>query len=331
MEITMEARAFKSSCLVSEAALKPVNAQPLGLGEDNLFLSSAAALDDFSVDQFFDLDGLSEEEEEEENKSSSLSSSSSSLSLSLHDQIDEGSSFSGDFPCIDFPGSFSVADGLAIPAEDMKELELWSHLMDGALHEDIFACPASNPSFIPGPNRVHFEPKNKPALVDATRFPPPVLTRPRSKRPRSIAGSWSSSYLLEPESSFSTDERGLVRVNGPGLTKNTKKGVERMKKSSAAKEDGDSAVEPAQQRKCTHCQVQKTPQWRTGPLGPKTLCNACGVRFKTGRLFPEYRPACSPTFSSEVHSNSHRKVVEMRKRKMSEPTESGLAPTILSC
>ncbi|MCL7036305.1 hypothetical protein MKW94_029484 [Papaver nudicaule] len=68
-------------------------------------------------------------------------------------------------------------------------------------------------------------------------------------------------------------------------------------------------------RKCTHCLSEKTPQWRAGPLGPKTLCNACGVRYKSGRLVPEYRPACSPTFTTELHSNSHKKVLEMRKLK----------------
>ncbi|EHA8590680.1 GATA transcription factor 2 [Cocos nucifera] len=67
-----------------------------------------------------------------------------------------------------------------------------------------------------------------------------------------------------------------------------------------------------QPRRCTHCLSQKTPQWRAGPLGPKTLCNACGVRFKSGRLLPEYRPAKSPTFVSYKHSNSHKKVMEMR-------------------
>lgn len=66
-------------------------------------------------------------------------------------------------------------------------------------------------------------------------------------------------------------------------------------------------------RKCTHCEVTKTPQWREGPMGPKTLCNACGVRYRSGRLYPEYRPAASPTFVASVHSNSHKKVVEMRK------------------
>lgn len=67
--------------------------------------------------------------------------------------------------------------------------------------------------------------------------------------------------------------------------------------------------------KCLHCGSEKTPQWRAGPCGPKTLCNACGVRYKSGRLVPEYRPASSPTFSIELHSNSHRKIMEMRKVK----------------
>ncbi|XP_010466792.1 PREDICTED: GATA transcription factor 1-like isoform X2 [Camelina sativa] len=70
-------------------------------------------------------------------------------------------------------------------------------------------------------------------------------------------------------------------------------------------------------RKCQHCGAEKTPQWRAGPLGPKTLCNACGVRYKSGRLVPEYRPANSPTFTAELHSNSHRKIVEMRKQYQS--------------
>ena len=50
-------------------------------------------------------------------------------------------------------------------------------------------------------------------------------------------------------------------------------------------------------------------------MGPKTLCNACGVRYKSGRLVPEYRPAASPTFVLAKHSNSHRKVMELRRQK----------------
>ncbi|KAK4441184.1 GATA transcription factor 11 [Sesamum alatum] len=78
---------------------------------------------------------------------------------------------------------------------------------------------------------------------------------------------------------------------------------------------------PAIVKKCTHCEVTKTPQWREGPLGPKTLCNACGVRYRSGRLFPEYRPAASPTFVPSLHSNSHEKVVEMRSKAKQQATK----------
>lgn len=80
-------------------------------------------------------------------------------------------------------------------------------------------------------------------------------------------------------------------------------------KGSLAILENNSGQQP---RRCTHCLAQRTPQWRAGPLGPKTLCNACGVRYKSGRLLPEYRPAKSPTFVSYLHSNSHKKVMEMR-------------------
>eukprot|EP00475_Leptophrys_vorax_P025167 TRINITY_DN3518_c0_g1_i4.p1 TRINITY_DN3518_c0_g1~~TRINITY_DN3518_c0_g1_i4.p1 ORF type:complete len:768 (+),score=-5.81 TRINITY_DN3518_c0_g1_i4:100-2304(+) len=78
--------------------------------------------------------------------------------------------------------------------------------------------------------------------------------------------------------------------------------------------DASQCSDPSTVRRCLHCSVTKTPQWRAGPLGPKTLCNACGVRFKSGRLCAEYRPANSPEFVSHVHSNSHRKIVEMRRK-----------------
>ncbi|KAH7431954.1 hypothetical protein KP509_07G000700 [Ceratopteris richardii] len=79
----------------------------------------------------------------------------------------------------------------------------------------------------------------------------------------------------------------------------------------------DEGQEPQklEPRKCLHCGSTKTPQWRAGPMGPKTLCNACGVRYKSGRLCAEYRPAASPTFIENVHSNSHRKVMEIRRQR----------------
>lgn len=77
--------------------------------------------------------------------------------------------------------------------------------------------------------------------------------------------------------------------------------------------DSDPAV-----KKCTHCETTETPQWRTGPMGRKTLCNACGVQYKHGRLFPNYRPIKSPTFDPSLHSNLPKKVQKMRMGSTSE-------------
>ncbi|KAF8409973.1 hypothetical protein HHK36_002493 [Tetracentron sinense] len=38
--------------------------------------------------------------------------------------------------------------------------------------------------------------------------------------------------------------------------------------------------DPLLARRCAHCDTTSTPLWRNGPRGPKSLCNACGIRYK---------------------------------------------------
>ncbi|KAM3390779.1 hypothetical protein ACQJBY_012407 [Aegilops geniculata] len=51
---------------------------------------------------------------------------------------------------------------------------------------------------------------------------------------------------------------------------------------------GDSAArqqirwEP-EMKACAQCHSTDTPHWRTGPDGPGTLCNACGIRYRMSR------------------------------------------------
>ncbi|KAE9602570.1 hypothetical protein Lal_00049788 [Lupinus albus] len=40
---------------------------------------------------------------------------------------------------------------------------------------------------------------------------------------------------------------------------------------------GSEAV-TEQKKTCADCGTSKTPLWRGGPAGPKSLCNACGIR-----------------------------------------------------
>jgi hypothetical protein len=56
---------------------------------------------------------------------------------------------------------------------------------------------------------------------------------------------------------------------------------------------GSSAYSRDPHRKCEVCGATETPQWRRGPGGKRTLCNACGVKWSSGRLqFPN--PPGSP-------------------------------------
>ncbi|XP_057792239.1 GATA transcription factor 16-like [Salvia miltiorrhiza] len=55
---------------------------------------------------------------------------------------------------------------------------------------------------------------------------------------------------------------------------------------SSQKEEGLSSEETigAEIKKCcSDCRTTKTPLWRSGPSGPKSLCNACGIRYRKKR------------------------------------------------
>ncbi|XP_009758127.1 GATA transcription factor 16-like [Nicotiana sylvestris] len=34
---------------------------------------------------------------------------------------------------------------------------------------------------------------------------------------------------------------------------------------------------------CCDCHTTRTPLWRSGPAGPKSLCNACGIKYNKKR------------------------------------------------
>ncbi|KAL8518006.1 hypothetical protein ACS0TY_009337 [Phlomoides rotata] len=144
--------------------------------------------------------------------------------------------------------------------------------------------------------------------------------RARSKRPRPATFNPRAAIQLisSPPSFFETPPTFVPMgfssesEESPPMKKIPKPEQKKTKTTFPENEEANRTAQAV--RKCLHCEITKTPQWRAGPLGPKTLCNACGVRYKSGRLYPEYRPAASPTFVPSLHSNSHKKVVEMRNK-----------------
>ncbi|KAG6507089.1 GATA transcription factor 5-like isoform X2 [Zingiber officinale] len=303
----------------------------------------------FSVDDLLDLGEFAENEAEEagreaettrheetENGNSDSSPSSPSSGLTLELQAPP------------LTPAAALSD-ICLPACDaVEELEWMSMIMDDSISEFPPPC-AGVSSFSPPQGDGQKENQRARAAGErpslcltvcalSTEAMVPVKAK-RSKRSRGATAAWSmsgplhfadSSSSSSCSSTSSCDPFLIYDPTGAGsaveqsfllyddhhqLPPPPQAKKQKPKKRGRKPKFPSSASGPNGERRCSHCGVQKTPQWRAGPLGAKTLCNACGVRFKSGRLLPEYRPACSPTFLSHVHSNSHRKVLEMRRKK----------------
>ncbi|XP_057766140.1 GATA transcription factor 5-like [Salvia miltiorrhiza] len=255
------------------------------------FSGAAGGGDDFSVDELLDFsNGYSETEEQQMEEQRETEKGKVKVKTTPLFREREGAVSLSKREDI---GSFHDGE-LCFQAEGLESLEWVSHFMDDSFPDYSLAgkLPAAEPQ---------------------PCFTTPVQTKARTKRARAGLRVWhvlsSTEHSASPPSSTSSTT-SFPLENAPA----------KKKKKSA---DG-------QPRRCSHCGVTKTPQWRAGPLGSKTLCNACGVRYKSGRLLPEYRPACSPTFSTEMHSNNHRKVLEMRRKKETEVQTTGLPPPVQS-
>uniref|UniRef100_A0A7S4MS95 GATA-type domain-containing protein n=1 Tax=Vannella robusta TaxID=1487602 RepID=A0A7S4MS95_9EUKA len=63
----------------------------------------------------------------------------------------------------------------------------------------------------------------------------------------------------------------------------------------------DCPEDPNWNGSCTECNKTETPMWRVGPSGYKTLCNACGIRWRrlNGETTPENATTPSPIAISQ--------------------------------
>lgn len=54
---------------------------------------------------------------------------------------------------------------------------------------------------------------------------------------------------------------------------------ENTKGSSSCPSGSGSGSGSKQLKSCSDCHTTRTPLWRGGPAGPKSLCNACGIKY----------------------------------------------------
>ncbi|KAG0082042.1 hypothetical protein BGZ90_000536 [Linnemannia elongata] len=113
---------------------------------------------------------------------------------------------------------------------------------------------------------------------------------------------------------------------GRGATTKGPSGTSAAKKAIASGPVSNSA-----QKRCGYCNCTTTPMWRRGPNGPSTLCNACGVKWKHGKIMQdvtESQPAptsgqgSSTTSSAPRSSNSSKSSKESEENGYSRQAES---------
>ncbi|KAF9402725.1 hypothetical protein BGX21_008986 [Mortierella sp. AD011] len=103
------------------------------------------------------------------------------------------------------------------------------------------------------------------------------------------------------------------------------------KASNGSKKSGTSgsSSNPAQQKRCGYCNCTTTPMWRRGPNGPSTLCNACGVKWKHGKILQDpsdthqTQRLGSPISSAVVSSSSSGPHRSSNSKAMKEVSENG--------
>jgi hypothetical protein len=109
----------------------------------------------------------------------------------------------------------------------------------------------------------------------------------------------------------------------PAPQKYVKKAISKAKSSSTAvhaRPNVPAAISAANLgKKCTYCGSKSTPMWRRGPEGAGTLCNACGVKWKHGKI--QIGDGTIMPIPAAVRTQDPNKPKSERKRKRVDGTQ----------
>jgi Zn ribbon nucleic-acid-binding protein len=100
---------------------------------------------------------------------------------------------------------------------------------------------------------------------------------------------FNKNEIIPPSDSILNDKSSSVDFNVPAFY-STEDGSSRKRNRPHKKPRNRRGLGG---HECSMCGTKDTPQWRKGPQGPSTLCNACGLQY---RKFCEKTP---PDLSSE--------------------------------
>ncbi|XP_010262144.1 PREDICTED: putative GATA transcription factor 22 [Nelumbo nucifera] len=125
---------------------------------------------------------------------------------------------------------------------------------------------------------------------------------------------WMSSKMRLMRKMMNSDRMGADKP----ASGNTQKFQDHHQQPSSLEMDSSSSNSSSNNsnitvRVCSDCNTTKTPLWRSGPRGPKSLCNACGIRQRKARramaaaaASGTLLPADTPSLQRKVHHKEKR-------------------------
>ncbi|GKU86929.1 hypothetical protein SLEP1_g1392 [Rubroshorea leprosula] len=80
-------------------------------------------------------------------------------------------------------------------------------------------------------------------------------------------------------------------------------------------------------RSCVDCHTTRTPLWRGGPAGPKSLCNACGIKYR------KRKKALLGLGKERIEMSKRENGMEMllRRKLLGEEEKAAMLLMALSC
>ncbi|PUZ60206.1 hypothetical protein GQ55_4G105600 [Panicum hallii var. hallii] len=132
------------------------------------------------------------------------------------------------------------------------------HMIGGSSSASVFATPFPTVESI------------RDDMIEPSSYDPYDMGRLQAAGSLEAAGSWTPPAKMRITRKATAD---------PGAAKKPRRkaqGYEDMMSMGGQPNLGIIRV-------CSDCNTTKTPLWRSGPCGPKSLCNACGIRQRKAR------------------------------------------------
>lgn len=123
------------------------------------------------------------------------------------------------------------------------------------------------------------------------------------------------------ESDTIVDPPNQADSSKPDISSPTESNTSSPKKPSPRSTDNTNMS-----KECSYCGRKTTPMWRRGPQGPGTLCNACGVKWRHGKILCDNNSGetttSSPSTATTENVDPLKPNTTRAKRKYTKSSEA---------